>query len=150
MFEEFKKKFNIQKEDIILPDINNFYVDKFEIKKVLNHLKTDCNYLFTRLDCIVGKDNTDCFELNYILNSDFYNSKCCISCHIEYKDALINSVCEIFPSANFDEREIYDLFGIKFVNHPNLKRILLPESFIGYPLRKDYSMKDERLEWNND
>ncbi len=48
------------------------------------------------------------------------------------------SVCTLYKSANYDEREVYDLFGIKFKNHPNLKRIFLPENFEGHPLRKDY------------
>ena len=133
-----------------MPDINNFYVDKYDIKQVLNYLKTNSCFLLTRLDCIVAKDMQDFFEVSYILNSDFYNIKCCISCIISNKDMIISSICEIFPSANFDEREIFDLFGIKFLNHPNLKRILLPNSFIGHPLQKAYSMQDKRLEWNND
>ncbi len=141
MFNEFKEKFNILKEDIIKPDIAHFYVEKENIKPILKYLKEEPSMLFERLDCIEGKEN----EITYILNSDKYNTKCTISCYVESE---IDSVCEIFKSANFDEREIYDLFGINFKNHQNLKRILLPDSFIGHPLKKDYKMEDERLKWN--
>lgn len=60
------------------------------------------------------------------------------------------SVTDIFKSAQADENEIYDLFGIKFENNKNLKRLYLPESWEGYPLRKDYVQSDERIAWNDD
>lgn len=55
------------------------------------------------------------------------------------------SVTEIWPTADWHEREAYDLFGILFVGHPNLKRILLPEDWEGHPLRKDYAPKDKEV-----
>ena len=60
------------------------------------------------------------------------------------------SITDIFKSAQADENEIYDLFGIKFTNNKNLKRLYLPESWEGYPLRKDYIQSDERIAWNNE
>lgn len=144
MFNTFKEQFNILKEDIIKPDICCFYVEAKEIREVLKFLKEDSRFLFERLDCIEGEDGF----LTYILHSDKYNCKCAVCCEI--KDNEIESVCDIFKSANFDEREIFDLLGVQFLNHPNLKRILLPDSFIGHPLKKDYVADDERLAWNND
>lgn len=141
MFDKFKERFNILKEDIIKPDICLFQINKEDIRPVLVYLKEEPSLLFERLDCIMGNDG----EITYILNSDKYNTKCAISCSTTDE---IDSICDIFKSANFDEREIYDLFGINFKNHPNLKRILLPESFIGHPLKKGYKMEDERLKWN--
>lgn len=142
MFSKFKEKFNILKEGIILPDIPNFYISVQDIREVLKFLKDSPEYYFKRLDCIEGKDG----EITYILHSDCYNIKCAVTTLIETGQTV--SVCDIYKSANFDEREIYDLFGIIFLNHPNLQRILLPESFIGHPLKKDYKMSDERLRWN--
>ena len=55
----------------------------------------------------------------------------------------INTICDIWQTANFHEREVYDLFGVKFINHPDMRRILLDEEWIGYPLRKNYT--DENM-----
>jgi len=79
-----------------------------------------------------GKDE---FKLYYTL----YNP---VNKEFKEFEAFINneapSVSTLYKSANYDEREIYDLFGIKFKNHPNLKRIFLDENFEGHPLRNDY------------
>ena len=59
-------------------------------------------------------------------------------------DESIESITTVWPSANFFEREIFDLFGIRFIGHPNLKRIMMPEDWEGYPLRKDYPVEGYR------
>jgi NADH:ubiquinone oxidoreductase subunit C len=59
------------------------------------------------------------------------------------------TVTDIFPSAVADENEIYDMFGIHFLNNDKLKRLYMPESWDGYPLRKDYVSDDTRLAWND-
>ena len=61
----------------------------------------------------------------------------------------IESITDIFKSAIADEREIYDMFGIKFIGHEDLKRLYMPEGWEGYPLRKDYVQDDTRLAWND-
>ncbi|GKU27565.1 NADH-quinone oxidoreductase subunit C [Clostridium folliculivorans] len=60
------------------------------------------------------------------------------------KKLEIYSISEEWPSADVQEREIYDLFGIEFIGHPNMKRILCPDSFIGHPLRKDFKIPERR------
>ena len=59
------------------------------------------------------------------------------------------SVSKLFDSAVADEKEIYDLFGVKFIGNDELKRLNMPESWEGHPLKKDYENKDERLIWND-
>lgn len=58
------------------------------------------------------------------------------------------SLMPVWPAADWHERETYDLFGIHYKGHPGLKRILMPEDWMGYPLRKDYKVDDPRLVWN--
>ena len=148
MFEDLKNKFEILKESEYQQNIHSFYIKKEDILNILSYLKNSPSYLFERLDCIYSVDINNSFEVIYVLQSDKYNTKCTINCNISYEEEM-PSVTSIYSSANFDEREIFDLFGVKFNNHPNLKRILLPESFEGHPLRKSYKMQDERLRWNN-
>jgi len=59
-------------------------------------------------------------------------------------DPSIESLMGLWPSANFFEREVFDLFGVRFVGHPNLRRIMMPEDWEGHPLRKDYPVEGYR------
>jgi len=59
----------------------------------------------------------------------------------------VPSVCGLWPTANWLEREVFDMFGIQYEGHPNLKRILLPEDWVGYPLRKDYDILRQDDAW---
>ena len=64
-------------------------------------------------------------------------------------EAVVPSVVSLWPGANFFEREIYDLMGITFVGHPDLRRIMLPEEWVGHPLRKDMSVGGEPIEFTH-
>ena len=66
------------------------------------------------------------------------NHRLRLKVRIEERDTVMPSLVELWPAANWFEREIWDMFGIRFEGHPNLKRILLYEEFAGHPLRKDY------------
>lgn len=63
---------------------------------------------------------------------------------VESIDLSIESITPVWPSANFYEREVWDLFGVRFNGHPNLRRIMMPEEWQGYPLRKDYPVEGYR------
>ena len=140
-----------------IQEINNMFEDceivgnKIIIKNRLHDVLVYIlsNYSYDILKSItavdLGKDIG--VELIYSLYSTENEEDCVISI-ISQGDA--ESVVDIFKSAQADENEIYDLFGIKFINNKNLKRLYLPESWEGHPLRKDYIQSDTRIAWNDD
>ena len=67
---------------------------------------------------------------------------------IDEDDAVVPSLCGVWPGANFFEREAFDMFGIRFEDHPDLKRILMPDDFEGYPLLKDFVQRPEVVEFS--
>ena len=78
------------------------------------------------------------FEVIVNLLSVSKNSRLIMNVPVPDEDLTIPSICEIYPGANFYEREVFDMFGIKFEKHPELTRILMPDDWTGNPLRKDY------------
>lgn len=102
-------------------------------------LKTAAEFNFDYLTTITAVDYGDCFEVVYILTSLEHNHslKLKTRCH-DQKNPSLPSVFSLWRAADLQEREIFDLFGIKFEGHPNLKRIVLWEGFPGHPLRKDW------------
>jgi len=97
--------------------------------------ETNFDYLF----CLTGMDWGK--ELGIIYHLESTTHRHCIVVKVQTEDRenpTIDSVCDIWKTANFHEREIFDFFGIKFNNHPNLKRLFLTDEWEGFPLRKDY------------
>jgi len=86
------------------------------------------------------------FDVVWVLYSFSRNERIRVKTQILEGEAVPSSVA-IWPAANWLEREVYDMFGIKFEGHPDLKRILLPEGWKGYPLRKDYGILQQDNEW---
>ena len=120
-------------------------VIKSQLVKTLDFIKN--NYHFEILKEIIAIDNKEFgIELIYKLYSVENEEDVLISITVE-KEA--ESVSSLFDSAIADEKEIYDLFGINFIGNPELKRLYMPESWQGHPLKKDYEEKDERLNWND-
>jgi NADH-quinone oxidoreductase subunit C len=86
------------------------------------------------------------FDIVYVLYSFHHNERVRVKTQIKDGDSVRTAV-EIWPTANWLEREVYDMFGITFDGHPDLKRILLPDGWKGYPLRKDYPILQQDQEW---
>ena len=105
-------------------------------------LKTDENCKFKQLIDIVGVDypNSETrFKIYYLLLSHENNIRIKIVSQIQI-DSKVPSITKIYPSANWMEREVFDMYGIKFKNHPDLRRILTDYNFKGFPLRKDFPL----------
>ena len=84
------------------------------------------------------------FELSYHLVSIPKREKVRLRVRLSGNDAVVDSLVPVWPGANWLEREIFDLFGIRFTGHPDLRRILLPDDWEGYPLRRDYPVEGYR------
>ena len=117
-------------------------VDEKDIVDVVQFLKSNENCKFKQLIDIAGvdyPDNEKRFELVYLFLSHEKNLR--IKLLIKFEtDQSINSITKIFPSANWMEREVFDMYGVKFKNHPDLRRILTDYGFKGHPLRKDFPL----------
>jgi NADH-quinone oxidoreductase subunit C len=84
------------------------------------------------------------FELNYQLVSMDRSARFRLRSTVSTEQPIIDSMCPVWPGANWMEREVFDLFGIRFEGHPDLRRILLPEDFEGAPLRRDFPTEGKR------
>jgi len=84
------------------------------------------------------------FQLSYSLLSHSLKRRLRLVVRLAGEDAALDSITSVWPAANFYEREVFDLFGIHFGGHPNLKRIMMPEDWNGHPLRKDYPVEGYR------
>jgi NADH-quinone oxidoreductase subunit C len=93
---------------------------------------------FDRLGMVTAVDYDSEFELVYRLTSRSLSASALVKSRVPRREPVIASLCSVWPSANWQEREVWDLFGIEFAGHPDLRRILLPEEWPGWPLRKDY------------
>ncbi|MBP1760480.1 MAG: hypothetical protein H6Q64_22 [Firmicutes bacterium] len=101
-------------------------------------------YGFNHLADLTAVDYIDShgsFEIVYHLYSIPANRKIVIKTRVPANKPEIDSVFPVWPTADWQEREVYDLMGITFKNHPNLVRILMPDDYVGHPLRKDFTMR---------
>jgi NADH-quinone oxidoreductase subunit C len=84
------------------------------------------------------------FQLSYHILSHTYKERIRLRVLLDGDAPAVESITSVWPAANFYEREVFDLFGIGFEGHPNLRRILMPDDWQGYPLRKDYPVEGYR------
>ena len=120
-------------------------VDKAKLTEVLQALQQNTSTYFDMLSCITGIDNgpqAGTMEVVYNLYSIPYNLHLMVKVSIPRENPVIDSVTHIWNSADWMEREVFDMYGIIFTNHPDLRRILMPADWEGYPLRKDYKHQE--------
>ena len=118
-----------------------------ELVQVFDYLKNTPEFDFDILTSIIAIDLTDKIELIYQLMSSETSETLSVSYYTDNYTAP--TVTDIYKSANFDECEIFDLFGVEFIGNKNLKRLLMPENWVGHPLLRSYVQNDERLVWND-
>ena len=123
----------------VMESADSLLVKSESLLEIASYLKDAPGLDFDYLTAITAVDYYDYFEVIYQLTSLEHNHTLVLKtrCY-DRENPVIPSVISVWQGADFQEREIYDLMGIKFEGHPNMKRIFLWESFPGHPLRKDY------------
>ena len=125
--------------------------DPAKIVDLCRHLKDSEKYI--RLSSITAVDWNPAnprFEVVYHLHSLEPFRRLRVRCRIGGEKPAIDSVCSVWRGANWYEREVFDMFGIHFHNHPDLQRILMPTDWEGHPLRKDYPVHGYKYSYSNE
>ena len=118
------------------PTIN---IDSADWQKLAEALKNENDLAFDYLFCVTCVDWKTHLTMVYHLSSTLHRHTIVVKAKIaDRNNAIIDSVYNIWATAELNEREAYDLFGVHFTNHPDLRRLFLSEDWVGFPLRKDY------------
>ncbi|MDW3194174.1 MAG: NADH-quinone oxidoreductase subunit C [Cytophagales bacterium] len=122
-----------------------FVVPVDRLKEVMIFLHQDSRCYFDMLSCLTGVDlgkEANQMEVIYHLNSIPKGMSIAVVVQLERENPVVVTVSDIWRTADWHERETYDLLGIRFEGHPDLRRILLPNDWEGHPLRKDYKEQE--------
>ncbi len=118
-----------------------------ELVSVSQHLRYDPPLSFDYLSFVTSIDWKTHFEIVYYLVSTLHQHKLVIKVRIDDRtNPELPSIAKIWPTADWQEREVFDMMGVRFAGHYNMRRILLPDDWEGYPLRKDYVQKPDRYD----
>jgi NADH-quinone oxidoreductase subunit C len=128
------------------------YIDPAKIVDVCRYLKDEQKYV--RLSGVTAVDwhpSEPRFEVVYLLHSiERRNERLRLKCKISGENPEIDSVTPVWQGANWYEREVFDLFGIRFRGHPDLSRIMMPENWEGHPLRKDFPVYGQKYAYKDE
>ncbi len=130
-------------------------VQPANLREALSALKDEGYRLLVFLTCVdhladPSGDRSGRYEVVYELRNMGTREQVRVRTFIDGDPPHVDSVHDLFPPANWDERETYDLFGIVFDNHPDLSRILMPDDWVGHPLRRDYPVGGEVVEFSEE
>lgn len=126
------------------------FINPVEIVPVLRFLRE--GQKFNRLTAVTAVDwhpAAPRFELIYLLHSIPRNERLIVKCRLA-EGQEIESATAVFKGANWYEREVFDLFGVVFRNHPGLTRIMMPDDWVGHPLRRDYPVHGHRYDYSEE
>jgi NADH-quinone oxidoreductase subunit C len=122
-------------------------IDRSQIREACTMLKSHAqagmNFMCD-LTCVDWFPSEPRFEVIYHLLSHARKERLRLSVRLSGKEAVVESITSVWPAADFFEREIFDLFGVRFIGHSNMRRIMMPEDWEGHPLRKDYPVEGYR------
>jgi len=121
-------------------------VDRAALVDILRHCRDEPDLSFDMLTDLTaadylkypGREDGPRFEVVYQLTSLPHNHRLRLKVRVDEDDAVVPTAVELWPIADWLEREVWDMFGIRFAGHPNLRRLLMYEEFVGHALRKDY------------
>lgn len=126
-------------------DNRRIVVPSEKVYVVLEHLWSQCGFdmlaELTAADYLEYPGATDRFGVMYVLVNTTSGERLVVKTHLNLPEVELPSVYPLWKSADWMEREVYDMFGITFAGHPDLRRILMPDEFTAFPLRKDYPLK---------
>jgi NADH-quinone oxidoreductase subunit C len=125
------------------------------VRETLTELRGQGYEALAFLTCVdhlaqAGSDEANRFELVYELRSYEHRKVLRVRVFLAESTPAAPSVADLYPNANWDERETYDMFGITFDGHPNLTRILNPDDWVGHPLRRDYPVGGEPVDFSEE
>ena len=114
------------------------YIGADELIALLTFLRDDTALQLTRMENVTAVDWKDRFEMVYHLFSPVHMHWLTVKVTLPHDTPVVPSATAVFPGVEFEEREVYDLMGISFTGHPDLRRVFHHENFVGHPLRKDF------------
>lgn len=126
-------------------------VDPARIADIAAYCRDTAGLEYNFLSDVAGVDyypQEPRFGVNYHLYSMIHNRSLRLKAYVPGDAAELPSVTSVYPSANWSEREVYDMFGVVFTGHPDPRRILMPEGWDGYPQRKDYPLGYETVQFS--
>ena len=116
----------------------NVNVESTDLKSFAQKLRESTSLNFDYLFCLTCIDWKTHLTMVYHLSSTTFRHTIVVKSKLDRTVPVIETVCDIWRTAEFHEREVFELFGVEFSNHPDLRRLILPDEWEGYPLRKDY------------
>lgn len=146
-YEQFKSVINVSDAFIEHTHLV-MWIDKNDIVEAMKYLRDELEYdMLIELSAIDYLASKDGYELFYEMLSISKHKRLRIKCFLN-KDDSVESLTSLFDSANWSEREMYDMLGVKVLNHPNMKRLIMPDDWYDHPLRKTYPLQgDEAASW---
>lgn len=116
----------------------NVFIAPEELKPFVKALRSTAGFDFDYLFCLTCVDWKTHFTMVYHFSSTIHRHNIVVKAKLDRNNPEIETLSAIWRTAEMLEREVYDLFGVKFLNHPDLRRLIMPDDWEGWPLRKDY------------